>query len=373
MVKTCLIKIKETIDYKLLFQVAEDLVKGALVGMPTETVYGLAANALLAEAVSRIFTVKGRPQDNPLIVHFYDKNQLLELIDDLPENFTLLYQAFCPGPLTMIIPKAKDLPSVVTSGLETMAVRFPSQRTARALIKLAKVPVVAPSGNLSGRPSPTRASHMLDDLEGKIEYILDDGPSDLGVESTVLDLCSDPPLILRPGVISKEDIVRKTGLKVDYCPDIFLAAEENQAAIRQDEKVDLDFKPRSPGQKYRHYAPKAKLLIARGKDEKERVDYILARADQLAGKNIGFFGSELTYQLLKDKLAAFALEGKIAAIEASHLYPGPANTAAATHELFFALRFLDAQDVDIILAEELGQGDYKTAYMNRLERAAKEE
>lgn len=379
MIETRLITIGETIDEEELAQVAAALVKGALVGMPTETVYGLAGNAFLPEAVTRIFTVKGRPQDNPLIVHLYDKSQIEQVVSEIPALFPILYEAFCPGPLTMVMPKSPLIPDQVSAGLDTAAVRFPAQRTARALLRLANVPVVAPSGNLSGGPSPTKAEHMLDDMRGKIEYILDDGPCDLGVESTVLDLTSDPPRILRPGVITADLIRQRTGISVADDQSILakaarvVPASPGSEAERSLQDSEGTWIPRSPGQKYRHYSPRAKVFIARGNDEEQRSDYIIAAIAQLLEKKSGFFGSEATFNLLAKKLTAEQDGLPVLNNMVTYLYPGSGDDKIATHELFSAFRALDKAGVEIIIAEEFPHINYGVAYMNRLERAAERE
>lgn len=397
MIDTRLITIGETIDEEELFQVAAALVKGALVGMPTETVYGLAGNAFLPEVVARIFAVKGRPQDNPLIVHLYDKDQIEQVVSETRDIFPLLYDAFCPGPLTMVMPKNELIPDRVSAGLGTVGVRFPAQRTARALLRLANVPVVAPSGNLSGGPSPTKAEHMADDLQGKIEYILDDGPCDLGVESTVLDLTSIPPRILRPGVITAGHILERTGILVADDKSHLLKASgavpsslsgdaepshsysENEGSSTDNEaglsRIDSEstWTPLSPGQKYRHYSPRAEVLIARGENEEQRADFIIKSLAKMAGRKSGFFGAEATYNLLKIKLAADTESLSVLNNMATYLYPGPGDDKTATRELFSAFRALDKAGAEIIIAEEFPRNNYGAAYMNRLEKAAERE
>ncbi len=332
---------------------ARCLKEGGLVGMPTETVYGLAANAYIPDSIRRVFEVKGRPQDNPLIVHLANCEQLPDVVSQVPEIFDTLYRAFCPGPLTMIMMRSAKIPAEISAGLDTVAVRFPDCAPAVMLIELSGVPVVAPSGNLSGKPSPTLASHMLGDLEGKIDYILDYGATEIGVESTVLDITGEIPVILRPGAITAEMIYQKTGIKVsDYTvPEVEGAAE---------------FVPRSPGMKYRHYAPSAQVQIARGADSRERA---LAMAEMYKsisseGRTMAVFASAETVGLLTQ--AVVTDEGRELS---TYTYPGASEPARATHDLFAALRYLDNKKVDIIVVEEL-HGDGASAYMNRLERAA---
>ena len=374
---TKLITIDQAGSERKLRTVAAALVQGALVGMPTETVYGLAGNALLPDTVRRIFAVKGRPQDNPLIIHLYDQSQLDQVSELVPPEFYLLYREFCPGPLTMVMTRSQALPSEVSAGLDTVAIRFPAQRTARNLLRLAGVPVVAPSGNLSGSPSPTQAQHMLDDLDGKIEYILDDGPCALGVESTVLDLTASPPQILRPGVITAELILERTGLTVREAPSAVLTKASRAVPPAESQTEDSSqsgsviFTPRSPGQKYRHYAPQAPIFIARGKDRRELITSLLSRIELEADRRLGFFGAEDTFDALQKSLSE--MNGLQSADFVTYLYPGSEQVETATHELFAALRKLVAAGVELILTPAFPRQGFGIAYMDRLERAAESE
>ncbi|MDD4323810.1 MAG: L-threonylcarbamoyladenylate synthase, partial [Eubacteriales bacterium] len=244
--KTEVIRLGKGNPEALLRAPALALRRGEIVAFPTETVYGLGANALIESAVQEIFILKGRPQDNPLIVHLPDKSRIDQVAINIPPVFYKLYESFCPGPLTFILEKSDLIPDIVSAGLQTVAVRFPDQRASQELLRLADVPVVAPSANISGRPSATRASHVLDDFKDRIPFIIDDGATELGVESTVLDLCSPMPLILRPGVITAADIKERSGVEV-------------QSYNEGLKKADLRC-PASPGLKYRHYAPEAKVI-----------------------------------------------------------------------------------------------------------------
>lgn len=227
---------------------------GEVVGIPTETVYGLAANALDTTAVAKIFQAKGRPQDNPLIVHIAALDQMAELAAFIPSTVPLLAQAFCPGPLTMIVPRSDKIPDVVSGGLDTVGIRLPAHPLARALIQAAGVPLAAPSANRSGRPSTTTAAHVLQDMDGKIAAILDGGACTVGVESTVVSLVGDKPRLLRPGGITREQLESVLGeIEVDR------ALYET---IREDAKVS------APGMKYRHYAPRAPVTVVRGAPDK---------------------------------------------------------------------------------------------------------
>src|SRR5512137_2047426 len=226
---------------KLILTAAEVLRRGGLVAFPTETVYGLGADALNADAVKQIFVAKGRPLDNPIIVHIASVADLKALTSHVPERASLLIDRFWPGPLTLILQKSPDVPDDVTGGLGTVAVRMPQNKIALALIKALGHPIAAPSANLSGRPSGTTAEHVLQDFAGKIDMILDGGPVTVGVESTVLDLSRKPPAILRPGAITQEDLEPLLGRVV-----MGRGAES---------------KKRSPGTRYRHYSPKARVTL----------------------------------------------------------------------------------------------------------------
>ena len=223
---------------------------GGLLGIPTETVYGLGANGLNAEAVRHIFEAKGRPQDNPLILHIPDASWLSRYCHDVPASAYALAERFWPGPLTMILPRREIVPDAVTCGLDTVGVRCPDHPVTLEIIRAAAVPVAAPSGNRSGRPSPTCARHMLEDMEGRIDAIVDGGPCGVGVESTIIDLTVTPPRLLRPGGLPLEELEEVLGeITVDKAVLSPLAAGE---------------KPRAPGMKYRHYAPKAPVTVVTG-------------------------------------------------------------------------------------------------------------
>ena len=229
---------------------------GGLVAMPTETVYGLAADALNGEAVRRIFEAKGRPMDNPLIVHVAEFSDIerLRLVSEIPEKAIRLAKAFWPGPLTIIMKKGSVIPDEVSAGLDTVAIRIPSHPTARALIKTSALALAAPSANTSGKPSPTTAQHVIDDMDGRIEAVLDGGACSVGVESTVITLVADTPRILRPGIITREEIEAVIG-----------SVDVDRAVLN---KLESDEKASSPGMKYKHYSPKARVVLLRGEDEK---------------------------------------------------------------------------------------------------------
>lgn len=234
---------------------------GGLVGIPTETVYGLAANALDSEAVKKIFIAKGRPSDNPLIVHIssFDEIEKYELVREFPESAKALADKFWPGPLTMIMPKGEKISSIVTGGLDSIALRLPSHKVAREIIKEAGCPLAAPSANLSGSPSPTTAKHVFDDMQGRIPLIIDGGSSDVGLESTVITLCTPVPTVLRPGKVTLEELREVLG-EVALSDAVLSKLKEGEEAA-------------SPGMKYRHYAPKAKVYLVKGND-KAFIDFV---------------------------------------------------------------------------------------------------
>lgn len=322
---------------------AADLIReGELVGLPTETVYGLGANALNPDAVRAIFEAKGRPGDNPLIVHIAELQEIYPLIQgELSPAAMALADAYWPGPLTMIFPRSEMVPLATTGGLNTVAVRMPAHPVAREVIVRAGVPVAAPSGNRSGRPSPTSAAHMFEDMDGRIPLILDGGESDVGVESTVVDMTGDVPRILRPGGITPEMIANVCGAcKVDSA--VMRPLKENE-------------RPRSPGMKYRHYAPEGSLTIYHGAAEKV-AETICAAYDQA----------------LLDGLRPLIL-----ALDDHHpLYGGRDcaslghDAAEMAHAVFAALRNADGEHADVIFSEAVEAEGIGLAVMNRLGRAA---
>lgn len=235
---------------EIITQAAETLKNGGLVAFPTETVYGLGADGLNPKAVKSIFEAKGRPADNPLILHISDQKQLQKIVKNVNKTAKTLMEKFWPGPLTIVMDKTDSVPKETSGGLDTVAVRFPAHPLARKLIEKAGVPVAAPSANTSGRPSPTRAEHVLEDMNGKIPWILDGGSCDIGVESTVVDVTNETPIILRPGKITFEQI-----------SEIFPETSYDKHLTAQNGEV---FAPKSPGMKYKHYAPKGELVILSG-------------------------------------------------------------------------------------------------------------
>lgn len=315
---------------------------GELVAFPTETVYGLGANALDAAAVKRIFEAKGRPGDNPLIVHISHLDQLAPLIAVKPSPMArALMDACWPGPMTLIFPKSEAVPMAVTAGLDTVAVRFPAHPAARALIDAARRPIAAPSANRSGRPSPTTAQHVLEDMDGRIPLILDGGACDVGLESTVIDVTGDIPRILRPGGVTPERIAAICGgVRVD---------DAVMRPLREGEK------PRSPGMKYRHYAPRGQLTIVQGES-----DAVTQRINELYDAAVEQGQSPLILAL-DPHLPAYAPRRVLSL--------GP-DAAGMAHALFNALRDADALGADVLFSEAVPADGVGLAVMNRLGRAA---
>lgn len=328
---------------------AADLIKsGGTVAFPTETVYGLGANGLDEAAVRRVFAAKGRPADNPLILHIASVADLPSLVLSVPAQAATLAEAFWPGPLTLVLPRAERVPALVSAGLPTVAVRMPSHPVALALIRAARLPVAAPSANLSGRPSPTTAGHVLADLDGRIDMILDGGPTAVGVESTVLDLSSPQPTLLRPG-----------GVTVEMLTDVIGPVAIAPGATA-DPRAGTVVRPRSPGMKYRHYAPAAPLTLVEGEAEAVAVKIEALLAEQrAAGKRVAaLVSAELAGRLARDAAAVIAVLGQ---------RRDPATMAA---NLFARLRELDAAGVEAIVAEGYSEAGVGLALMNRLRRAA---
>lgn len=310
---------------------------GGLVGIPTETVYGLGANGLDAGAVERIFQAKGRPQDNPLILHIPSPQWLERYCRDIPPQAWTLAERFWPGPLTMILKRRALVPDVVTAGLDTVGMRCPAHPLCRAILLAAQVPVAAPSGNLSGRPSPTMAEHMLADMDGRIDAVVDGGPCAVGVESTIVDLTCSPPRLLRPGGISLERLRQALGqVEVDR-------------AVRRPARPGE--RPRAPGMKYRHYAPKAPMTVVRGRPE-DTADYIASHAPPGSGV--------LCFQEFCPRFSGrvvFSL--------------GPAeDREEQARRVFDALRRFDGTPVEEIWAQEPGEQGLGLAVVNRLDKAA---
>lgn len=368
-------------DIRGLEDAAKHLAGGEVVGFPTETVYGLGANAFDEEAVDRIFKAKGRPGDNPLIVHIYSKEQIPELVSEITPNAQKLMDAFMPGPITVIMKKSDRIPSNVTAGLDTVGIRMPSHETANQFLKLCGCPVAAPSANLSGSPSPTRAEHVMDDMNGYVYAVVDGGESNVGLESTVVDCSGEQPVVLRPGAITKAMIDSVCGTD----SDTKLTAEKGET-------------PKAPGMKYRHYAPNAPveiIMLPEGTgiindeggessdfefdseklNEEDSKRYYnltapyLTRVSEMLKENpfarIGLFcGGEVKALLQK-------LDDKVILSHCHfYTYGRAADVSAASHCLFDGMRLLDIQGVDLILAAGFDGAGLSKAYMNRLGKAA---
>ena len=315
---------------------------GGLVAFPTETVYGLGADALNAEAVASVYAAKGRPSDNPMIVHIADATDLYELIDggaaSLSREASILITNVWPGPLTMVFKKSPKVPDVTTGGLDTVAIRMPSNPTARRLIKLAGRPIAAPSANLSGRPSPTTADDVLEDMDGRIEAVIMGEQCDVGIESTVLDLTDIIPRILRPGAVTKEKLMMLLHRAVLY--DNSLLEKPETIADPKDGVSEEGFKPKSPGMKYKHYSPKAEVRLIDGSKSEFR--------DK--AKQLGLEARE---------------SGRSVAIIDYDNDPGK-----AAHKLFAELRELDRQGYDLILIRTIDEDGFGFSVMNRMLKSA---
>lgn len=318
---------------------------GAVVAFPTETVYGLGANALSDEAVEKIFLAKGRPSDNPLIVHIGEKKQLSTVAGEVPAKGEQLMEAFWPGPLTIILPKTDQVASLVTAGLDSVGVRMPDHPIALALIKEAGVPIAAPSANRSGRPSPTTANHVLADLEGRVAGIVDGGPTGVGVESTVIDVTVEPPIILRPGGVTKEQLEAVIG-PVDLDPSFQVGAVET---------------PRAPGMKYAHYAPEGEMWLVAGEDDqvREKMKEMLREAKQQGQKTGVLATAESVAYWQKHPEADVVLS------VGSH-----DDLEEVAHQLYAVLREFDDQRAQFIVGETFPRNGLGMAVMNRLEKAA---
>ena len=333
---------KNNIDPEVIEEAGNILKNGGLVAFPTETVYGLGADALKEEAAKKTYAAKGRPSDNPLIVHIADYEDLKAVAVNIPAKTDALAAHFWPGPLTMIFEKSEVVPYGTTGGLDTVAVRMPSDPVAAAVIRAAGGFVSAPSANTSGRPSPTTAQHVSEDLDGKIDMILDSGSVDIGLESTILDMTVEPPMILRPGAITADMFEEVIGpVSVD---ETILGSESNKA-------------PKAPGMKYRHYAPKAKLIIAEG-DIREEVLAIrqLAYATHRKGERVGIIATGETLPFYK-----YGIVKNIGTRE---------NEKTIARNLYRVLREFDDEEVDIIYSESFAMQGIGSAIMNRLEKAA---
>lgn len=313
--------------------------EGGIVAFPTETVYGLGASAYDENAVKKIYSAKGRPSDNPLIVHISDVSEVKKVAREIPENAKKLLSRFAPGPFTLILKKQPNIPDTVTAGLDTVGVRIPSNPIAREFIKMAGVPVAAPSANLSGKPSPTKAEHVIVDMLGRVDAIICGEESDVGVESTIIDVTGDVPIILRPGGITLEDVIKTCGCG---------AVDKNVL-----EGVSENEQPKCPGMKYKHYAPNADVTVVEG-DSENAVKKILELTKKVrkGGKKVGVLASA------DDVFEAdcYIFEGK--------------NNSEFASVLFDALREFDNQNADVVFAQLSMKDEMELAVKNRLYKSA---
>lgn len=320
-------------EHSVLEEAAEILRKGGLVAFPTETVYGLGADATNPEAIQKVFEVKGRPADNPLIVHIFDFAQLQFLAKEVSAKGKLLSEAFWPGPLTIVVQRSDRVPGIVSAGLETVAVRMPNHAITLQLVKVFGNPIVGPSANISGTPSPTTAQHVFNDLHGKIDLILDAGPTQMGVESTVVDVTVDPPLILRVGALARSQIESIVG---------FIAIAAKNGELR-----------RSPGTRHRHYAPRAKVIL-------------------FEEGNLMQLHSELRgLRALDKRVGCIVHSVDVVEEEEVIVIVLPSDIKQYSRRLFASLREMDEQGVDVILVECVPETGIGEAVMDRLRRAAR--
>ena len=329
-------------DIRFIEEAGKVIRNGGTVAFPTETVYGLGANALDDEAVRKIFIAKGRPQDNPLIIHVSTK-EISELVKDVPEVAQKIIDKFWPGPLTVILEKKDIIPNVTSANLNTIGIRMPNSEIALKLIELAERPIAAPSANISGRPSPTEVERCVEDLNGRVDYIIGGESSDIGVESTIVDCTVNPPLVLRPGGITLE-------MLKEINPEI-----ELDKALKS--KPNDDFKPKAPGMKYKHYAPNAHLKIIKGKNEKT-IEIINEIVENYIEK-----GNDVAILTTNENLNKFN-NGKVISLGSEN------DLKEIAKNLFEALKKCDDLGVQYILCQGFEENGVGLAIMNRLNKAA---
>jgi len=345
MKRTLVLKVDpENPDKEAIRRAAEIVRKGGLVAFPTETVYGLGADALNPDAVLALFRAKERPLDNPPIIHVGDVRDVYRLARNVPREAEFLMERFWPGPLTLVFRRSEEVPETTVSSLETVAIRMPAHKVALTLIRESSCPIAAPSANLAGRPSPTTAQHVLEDLNGRIDAILDAGPTKIGVESTVLDMTVNPPMILRPGGVTYEELKEAIG-NVRIHP---LATSEKRAEVER---------PRSPGMKYRHYAPRARMVLVEGDPQKipEKILDLL-ESYKKDGLRVGVIVTEENTQRYEADVVKLLGSRK--------------NPLMIARNLFRVLREVDAHGVDVIIAEGIPPEGLGLAVMNRLRKAS---
>ena len=336
--ETKIIKIdQDNLDHKLMQEAGDLIAAGELVAFPTETVYGLGGDALDPEASKKIYSAKGRPSDNPLIVHISDFSDLERIAKTVPEDARKLSDAFWPGPLTMIVEKGDAVPYATTGGMDTVAVRMPNHPIALDLIRRSGCLIAAPSANTSGRPSPTEAAHVAEDLSGKIAMIIDGGPVGIGIESTIIDLTEDTPMVLRPGYITPQMLSKVLGKEVIVDPGI-IAADDTR-------------KPKAPGMKYKHYAPRARVILLNCNDE-QYIDYV----NKKAAKGVAALCCDEDIPLLKTPVFSLGKRN---------------DYTRQAHTLFDELRRIDEDDSVKVLYSRLPKTNgVGMAVYNRLISAA---
>lgn len=345
MKKTIILKINgEKPEHDKIILAADIIRRGGLVAFPTETVYGLGADALNPDAVRGIYLAKMRPLDNPIIVHVAGKEDVYKLAVNVPEFAETLIRRFWPGPLTLILKASNIVPRITTGGLDTVAIRMPKHKVALTLIEASGTPIAAPSANLAGRPSPTMAEHVIQDLYGRIDVILDAGPTNIGVESTVLNMTHEPPQILRPGGVTYEELKKVLG-EVSIHP---AALAKSEVYIKH---------ACSPGMKHKHYAPKAEMFVIEGE-----INAIVKKVKELAeqyakaGKRVGILATDESMHKYNSGIVKSMGSRK--------------ELSSAARNLFRLLREFDNEGVDIIIAEGVPLKGLGLALMNRLRRAA---
>jgi L-threonylcarbamoyladenylate synthase len=345
MKQTLLLKVNSENPDPLEIQTAAEIIrKGGLVAFPTETVYGLGADALNADAVLALFEAKKRPLDNPPIVHVANPSEVCRLVKEVPKKAELLMEKFWPGPLTLVFKHSRLVPNLTVAGLDTVAIRMPNHKVALALIKQSGCPIAAPSANLAGKPSPTIAQHVYDDLNERIDAILDGGATNIGVESTVIDVTVDPPMILRPGGTTLEELKQ------------VLSNVKLHSFVEAMMELPLE-KIRSPGMKHRHYAPKAEVILVEG-----AIDAIKSKIKELAecyslkGAKVGILATDET----QAKYKAYLVKSMGSRF----------NLPVIASNLFRLLREIDAQNIDLIIVEGVPSEGMGLAVMNRLRKAS---
>lgn len=330
----------------LIYEKASKILRsGGLVAFPTETVYGLGGDALNKDASRKIYAAKGRPSDNPLIVHIADRNDLYKLAEEVPETALKLADAFMPGPITIILKKKECVPGETTGGLDTVAIRMPRHPVAARMIRESGVYVAAPSANTSGRPSPTKAKYVIEDLNGKVDMIIADDTVDIGIESTIVDLSEEVPTVLRPGYITLE-MLRKV-----------LGRVEIDKAVEAGNILASDIAPKAPGMKYRHYAPKAELTIVSGSEDSvaQKINELVSKRLE-DGAKVGIMTTdENIYRYTKGEVRSLGLR---------------ADEATVAKNLFAVLREFDDIGAEYIYSEAFDNSNVGQAVMNRLIKAA---